>query len=220
LAGIIRCARDRAAPALLIHLARGLRDVARVHGIGIGTTKRTLASASPTRCGRIAASPHGSKPRVHCGSPPRLSSWATPAPLLLALGKGSWGRNKLSLCRKVDEAKIAALLFAPGLPSSPSCRLLFLLACSIFHLPSSALDPRTTSSQFTTTKIISAINSYCLQQLQTLTGLIAVSPVWRTTACSSRGAPQSSAAATPLSPPIIHRKSLRTKVADVLESAC
>ena len=145
--------------------------------------------------------------------PARLSSWATPAPLSLALGKGSWGRNKLSLCRKVDEAKIAALLFAPDLPSSPSCHLLFLLACSISHLPSSALDPRTTSAQFTATKRPSAINSYCLLQLQTLTGLIAVSPVWRTTACPSRGAPQSSAAATPLSPPIIHREALRTKVA-------
>jgi hypothetical protein len=64
-AGIIRCARDRAAPVLLIHPARGPRDVARVHGIGIGTIMRTLASASPTQGGRIAASPHGSKPRAH-----------------------------------------------------------------------------------------------------------------------------------------------------------
>jgi hypothetical protein len=73
-AGIIRCARDRAAPALLIHLARGPRDVAREHGIGIGTTMRTLASASPTRGGRIAASPHGSKPRAHL--------WIAPCSLL------------------------------------------------------------------------------------------------------------------------------------------
>src|ERR1700693_5604386 len=89
-------------------------------------------------------------------------------------------------------------------------------SCSIFHPPSSALDLQTTSSQFITTKRLSAIHSYCLQ-LQTLTSLIAVSPVWRTSACSSRGAPQSPAAATPLSPSIIHRETLRTKVADVLE---
>jgi hypothetical protein len=47
-------------------------------------TTPTLASARPTLGRPIAAR---SKQQTHCGSRPvRLSSWATPAPLLLALG--------------------------------------------------------------------------------------------------------------------------------------
>jgi hypothetical protein len=47
------------------------------------------------------------------------------------------------LCRKVDEAKIAALLFAPHLPCSPSCHLLFLL---LLHLPSSIFRTRSANN--------------------------------------------------------------------------
>jgi hypothetical protein len=118
------------------------------------------------------------------------------------------------LCRKIDEAKIAALLFAPLLPCSP------FLSSSL--LPSSAQVLQTTLPQFHTAQRIPAINSYCIElficlQLQPL-GLIARQPcLAHDRVLQSRLSQSSPATTTRQNYNTLLIDCVYTKIADLLE---